>query len=261
MDILRKELNAIYAAQRLDSEVLDEAGVTHCRAVAENLVVASDACAVITDAAADTCYIYGGGLARLLGFMDGSLAGAPTCIEAPSSDEDVIYERIHPEDLVEKRMLEYDFFSFVDPLPREHKTRYKATCRLRIRNRDDKYVTVDNSTQVLGLSPAGKIWLILCCYDLSPMQTSGDDIRPRIVSNATGEIITRSYSERRARVLTPREKDILRLIRNGRLSKEIAADLNISVNTVSRHRQNILGKLSVGNSIEAVNAAVSMGLL
>ena len=57
------------------------------------------------------------------------------------------------------------------------------------------------------------------------------------------------------------KKQILNLIRAGLLSKEIAAELCISVNTVSRHRQNILQKLSVGNSMEAVNAAIAMGLL
>ena len=58
-----------------------------------------------------------------------------------------------------------------------------------------------------------------------------------------------------------REKEILRCIRKGLSSKEIAATLYISVNTVNRHRQNILEKLSVGNSIEACRAAELMKLL
>ena len=58
-----------------------------------------------------------------------------------------------------------------------------------------------------------------------------------------------------------REKEILRCIRKGLSSKEIAAALYISVNTVNRHRQNILEKLSVGNSIEACRAAELMKLL
>ena len=45
------------------------------------------------------------------------------------------------------------------------------------------------------------------------------------------------------------------------MSKEIAVRLGISVNTVNRHRQNILEKLSVDTSIEALNAAQAMGVL
>lgn len=51
------------------------------------------------------------------------------------------------------------------------------------------------------------------------------------------------------------------LIMNGNLSKQIAAILGISVNTVNRHRQNIISKLSVNNSAEAISAAISMKLL
>ena len=55
--------------------------------------------------------------------------------------------------------------------------------------------------------------------------------------------------------------NFLHLIREGKASKQIAAILGISVNTVNRHRQNIIEKLSVGNSIEAITAATAMKLL
>ena len=70
-----------------------------------------------------------------------------------------------------------------------------------------------------------------------------------------------SFSDRRSHILTDREKEILLLIKEGKLSKQIADILEISIHTVNRHRQNILEKLSVGNSIEAVMAAESMRLI
>ena len=76
-----------------------------------------------------------------------------------------------------------------------------------------------------------------------------------------GEVETLSLSEEHRNILSEREKEILRCIRKGLSSKEIAATLYISVNTVNRHRQNILEKLSVGNSIEACRAAELMKLL
>ena len=61
--------------------------------------------------------------------------------------------------------------------------------------------------------------------------------------------------------LTRREKEILLLIRQGFLSKEIASKLNLSIYTVNNHRKNILAKLNVDNVIEAINRAESFGIL
>ena len=256
MDVLRKELNAIYESQRLADEHLDHTELERCRHNTAIAVEVDGNCRVVTDAADDRCYIYGGGLAFLLGLCDAeSYAG-----EADSGDEDVIYNRIHPEDLVDKRMLEYEFFKFVDTLPPDEKLHHKATCRFRIMDRHGRYVHVDNSTQIMRLSPRGKIWLILCCYTLSPDGGDASGISARIVNGLSGEITDVGLSDRRAHILTPREKEILRLIGKGKASKQIADILGISIHTVSRHRQNILGKLSVGNSSEAIRAATLMKL-
>lgn len=61
--------------------------------------------------------------------------------------------------------------------------------------------------------------------------------------------------------LTKREKEILILIRQGFLSKEIAYKLNLSIYTVNNHRKNILAKLNVDNAIEAINKAENFGIL
>ena len=45
--------------------------------------------------------------------------------------------------------------------------------------------------------------------------------------------------------LTPREQQVLELIAAGRLNKQIAGDLNISIKTVEAHRANIMDKFEV----------------
>ncbi|MCS3283528.1 response regulator transcription factor [Bacteroides salyersiae] len=60
--------------------------------------------------------------------------------------------------------------------------------------------------------------------------------------------------------LTNRELEVLRFMKKGLLSKEIAEALKVSINTVNSHRQNILQKLKANNSIEAVNFAQRLGL-
>lgn len=257
MDVLRKELNAVYEGQNLDAEKLDYEILDKCRYQVEMAVGMDSDCRVITDAAADCCYIAGGRFARLIGLCDGD----SYVQEMNSSDEDVIYNRIHPEDLVDKRMLEYEFFRYIDDLPPAEKLNNKAVCRFRIKDRAGRYIYVDNCTRILELSPTGRIWLILCSYTLAPDQEPRCGIASRIIDDATGEIIDIKLSEKRARILTEREKEILNLIKEGKPSKQIAAIFGISVHTVNRHRQNILEKLSVGNSVEAIMAATLMRLL
>lgn len=257
MDVLRKELNAFYESQNLDSATLDYSILARCRRMVDDAVEVESDCRVITDAAADFCYISGGRFSYLIGLSDERSYHK----EMDSSDEDDIYNRMHPEDLVDKRMLEHEFFKFIDTLPAERKLDYKATCRLRIKDREGRYIMAGNSTRALRLSPEGKVWLILCCYDLSPLQEPAGGIDARILDCVTGESLVPCISERRAHILTEREKEILNLIKEGKLSKQIADVLGISVHTVSRHRQNILEKLSVGNSVEAVMAATLMRLL
>jgi NarL family two-component system response regulator LiaR len=53
--------------------------------------------------------------------------------------------------------------------------------------------------------------------------------------------------------LTKREKEILALLSNGLLYKEIAATLFVSLDTVKRHCFNIYTKLHVKNKTEAIN--------
>ena len=257
MDILRKELNEVYASQGLQSETLPQAWVAEARLMADNLVRVTDGCAVITDASCDRCYIYSGNFGVLLGYSE----EGPSSVEVDSSDEDAVYDRIHPEDLVDKRLLEYEFFKSVDKKDPEEKTHFIARCRLRMRDKHGVYRVVDNTTQLIRLSPHGKIWLILCTYSLSSNQDPGDGISPNILNTKTGEFESLSFRSRRAEILSAREKEVLMLIRDGKPSKQIADVLGISIHTVNRHRQNIIEKLSVGNSVEAVAAATLMKLL
>ena len=62
-------------------------------------------------------------------------------------------------------------------------------------------------------------------------------------------------------MLSPREKQILELVDKGLTSKDIARVLSISINTVSRHRQEILSKLQVKNSIEACRIAKGLKII
>jgi DNA-binding NarL/FixJ family response regulator len=65
----------------------------------------------------------------------------------------------------------------------------------------------------------------------------------------------------RTRALTPREREVLQHICDGRSNREIAETLNLSVNTVSVHRANIMSALGVHNAAELVAYAIQNGLV
>lgn len=61
--------------------------------------------------------------------------------------------------------------------------------------------------------------------------------------------------------LTDRQREVLQLIAEGRLSKEIAHIVGISVKTVDFHRGRIMEKLGVHSIAELVRVAVEEGLI
>ncbi|HJZ63509.1 MAG TPA: response regulator transcription factor [Candidatus Acidoferrum sp.] len=61
--------------------------------------------------------------------------------------------------------------------------------------------------------------------------------------------------------LTPREMEILQHIVAGKSNKEIANDLDLSVNTVAVHRANIMDRLGIHKTAELVVYAIRNGLV
>ena len=61
--------------------------------------------------------------------------------------------------------------------------------------------------------------------------------------------------------LTPREMEVVKLIAEGMINREIAADLVISEKTVERHRANILEKLGMRDRVELTRYAIRRGLV
>ncbi len=59
--------------------------------------------------------------------------------------------------------------------------------------------------------------------------------------------------------LTPREREVLKLIAEGKSSKEIATLLFISVSTVNNHRASIMEKLNLNKATDLVKYAIRKG--
>lgn len=61
--------------------------------------------------------------------------------------------------------------------------------------------------------------------------------------------------------LTPRQREVLTLIAEGLSNRDIAVQLNISVRTVERHRENIMARLNLHSRTDLVKYALRKGLI
>jgi len=65
----------------------------------------------------------------------------------------------------------------------------------------------------------------------------------------------------RSALLTPKEYQVLRLLAGGLPNKRIAAELDLSADTVKWHVKKLLAKLNAGSRDHAVDRARMLGLL
>jgi len=89
-------------------------------------------------------------------------------------------------------------------------------------------------------------------------------ISPRFFDNVQDEWIAMRRGEKsgpESELLTLREKEIIKMIAEGRSTKEIAGLLFISPRTVEHHRSKILGKLNLKNAADVARFALQKGLL
>jgi DNA-binding NarL/FixJ family response regulator len=85
-----------------------------------------------------------------------------------------------------------------------------------------------------------------------------DRFRSRGITEVCDDIAATSGQ---LRTLTPREKETARLIAEGNSTKQIAAQLGVSVKTTETHRANIFAKLKVHTVAELVRYALRVGLV
>jgi len=90
--------------------------------------------------------------------------------------------------------------------------------------------------------------------------------RAYLTPSLAGEVIKaqqrgpQSKTEPAAR-LTPRQREILQLLAEGRSAKEIAATLNISSRTVEFHKYQMMESLEIRTSAELIHFAIKQGVV
>ena len=166
-----------------------------------------------------------------------------------ASDELNIEKLVHPDDLEVVRQIDKKVWEFLETLPDEEKLTYKYIYEMRVLDRG-KYVRMIYQMRILVFKEDN--FLAMGIIDLAPEQSVNTSVRFQVKNCLTDEIVPFAIESAADTLLTPREREVLALAKEGMLSKEISEKLNISIHTVNRHRQNILEKLKVDNIIEAI---------
>jgi DNA-binding NarL/FixJ family response regulator len=99
------------------------------------------------------------------------------------------------------------------------------------------------------------------CDALLALQQGHRYLSPLLSSHLTDILVDLSVDMDREykHILTPREKQVLRLIGEGRSNREIAHFLFISVRTVETHRANLKKKLQIRRNADLIKYAIVKG--
>jgi len=112
---------------------------------------------------------------------------------------------------------------------------------------------------VLKDSPAAQL-----LNAIREVHRGGSYLSPRMLAQLVDDFRSRvKSSERLPRfaTLTPREKEVLKLLAEGNSVKEIACTLNLSVKTVEAHKFNLMRKLDIHNKAQLVQYAVQKKII
>ncbi|MCC6371326.1 MAG: PAS domain-containing protein [Bacteroidia bacterium] len=169
--------------------------------------------------------------------------------------------KIHPEDKLTLALNGVSVLKMFNTFSIEEKLNHKFINEYRMLNASNKYIRLIEQYQVLELDKKGQIWLMLGIVDISPDQEESDTVKSQVLNFRTGNFIRFEAAQKAELELTKRELEILKLVKEGYLSKEISNKLSISVHTVNTHRQKFLEKLGANNSLEALRFASKLGLL
>ena len=172
-------------------------------------------------------------------------------------------DQIHPEDRSWFLVIGSSMIDFFSQLPVEKLMKYKVRYDIRFRKKDGNYARILYQGVLLEHDQNGRFLRTLSVHsDITYLKQDGKpvlsfigmDDEPSYFDVASKNIFIESKEE-----LTRRERQVLLLLIEGKMSKEISQALKISKQTVDTHRKNMLHKKQLNNTGELVGKAIRYG--
>lgn len=92
----------------------------------------------------------------------------------------------------------------------------------------------------------------------------GSYLSPRMLAQLVDDFRTRVKSDNRMpryATLTVREREVLKMLAEGKSVKELASDLNLSIKTIEAHKFNLMRKLDIHNKAQLVQYAIQKKII
>lgn len=148
-------------------------------------------------------------------------------------------------------------FQFASTVPSEQLNEYVISYDFHICPPGKVPTLINHKITPLKMTPDGKrVWLVLCVASLSAASKAGNIEVSRLGDEALWTYKNRQWTKERS-ILTKREKEVMSLLVRGNTTKEIAAKLNRSEDTIKLYRKKIFAKLNIRNKSTAVLAAIN----
>jgi pimeloyl-ACP methyl ester carboxylesterase/DNA-binding CsgD family transcriptional regulator len=130
-----------------------------------------------------------------------------------------------------------------------------------LHNRDDQAIPLAAGQEIAALVPNAELH-VLDGNEHDPfIRDSGSVVEAMLDFLAGRPIRSSRLTAAPDPELTPREREVLRLVASGHTNDRIASELSITVKTVERHVTNLYRKLGAGGRADATRCAVAMGLV
>lgn len=172
---------------------------------------------------------------------------------------------VHPIDLPVVIANESKVREFFNELPVEKIFKYKIRYDYRLKHKNGHYVRVLQQMITIETDEKGAIVKTMGIHsDITDLKKEGLPVlsfigldgEPTFENVQVENKFSFLKPEER---FSPREKDILNKLIQGKTSEEIAKELFISKETVNTHRRNMLSKCDVKNTLELVNKSIKYG--
>jgi DNA-binding CsgD family transcriptional regulator len=172
-------------------------------------------------------------------------------------------DKIHEDDRPWFLNFENKIRLFLATLPPDKLMKYKARYDFRLKRKDGTSMRVLHQSMVIEHDDEGQILRTMAVHtDISHLKAEGRPIlsiigldgEPSYIDVDVDKIFTVSKE-----FLSKREKQILQLIIEGKVSKEISEMLHISKQTVDSHRNNMIAKSGLKNTSQLIAKAIREG--
>jgi DNA-binding CsgD family transcriptional regulator len=173
-----------------------------------------------------------------------------------------LMDKIHPEDKSYFLNFEYKIAEFFKNIDYDKVKNYKAQYDIRFKTKNNNYVRMLQQAVQIDYDETNYYRTLGIQTDITHIKKDGIPClsiiglegEPSYYNIQNTEVLSKSFD-----LFTKREREILKHIVEGKSSKTIAKDLNISIHTVNTHRKNILIKANCKSPIDLVTKVINEG--